>query len=287
MIEKAVIKLIEKELSINITGTVPVGGGSVNKAYCLHTDAKKYFIKINSAGEFPGMFEAEAAGLNLIAQSATIAVPEILLKGEVTGESFLLLEWIDSQQPTASASQKLGMQLAQMHRHSSEFFGLDKNNYMGSLHQSNKKHSTWSDFFVNERLQPMIKLAADKQLLNAKDIADFELLCKKLPGLFTEEPSSLLHGDLWGGNYLVSDKGTPYLIDPAVSYGNREFDIATTTLFGGFSREFYTSYHEQFPLNKGWEQRIDLWNIYPLLVHLNLFGMGYLAQVKHCLRRYL
>jgi protein-ribulosamine 3-kinase len=158
---------------------------------------------------------------------------------------------------------------------------------MGSLPQSNKKHESWADFFIAERLMPMVKMAIGKRLLDNADAAKFDKLYKNLPGIFDEEAPSLIHGDLWGGNYLVDIDENPYLIDPALTYGHREFDIAMTTLFGGFSNEFYGAYRESFPLAKGWEGRIDLWNLYPLLVHLNLFGMWYLGQVRGCLGRYV
>jgi fructosamine-3-kinase len=174
-----------------------------------------------------------------------------------------------------------------MHNNSAAYFGFEGNNYMGSLTQSNKKHDTWSSFFVEERLQPMVKIAFDKRLLNKVDVQNFDRLYSKLHKLFKEEPSSLIHGDLWGGNYLISTDEKPYLIDPAVSYGNREFDIAMTTLFGGFSESFYAAYNESFPLNKGWNERIELWNLYPLLLHLNLFGAGYLEQVREGVEAYI
>lgn len=282
-----ILTYIKKALSIKVLNSEPVSGGSINRAYHLQTGDKKYFIKINSKTQFPGMFEDEAEGLKLIAKTETIAVSKVLLIGSVGNDSFLLMEWINASRPSPRSSEILGRQLAQMHRHSSDFFGLDGDNYMGSLRQSNQKHNTWSGFFINERLLPMVKMAVEKGLLSTKDVADFEILYKNLPGLFTEEKPSLIHGDLWGGNYLISDAGIPYLIDPAVSYGNREFDIAMTTLFGGFDAAFYSAYQDEFPLNKNWEHRIDLWNLYPLLVHLNLFGLGYLGQVRDCLRKYI
>jgi len=174
-----------------------------------------------------------------------------------------------------------------MHKNTAGHFGLDRDNYMGSLPQSNKMHERWSDFFIEERLQPMVQMAADNKLLTGNDVTSFERVYKNLEGLFTEEDPSLIHGDLWRGNYLIDQSEKPYLIDPAVSYGHREFDIAMTTLFGGFSDGFYNAYNETFPLAKGWEGRVDLWNLYPLLVHLNLFGSGYLGEVRGCLRRYL
>jgi len=183
--------------------------------------------------------------------------------------------------------QKLGLQLAQMHRNNAPDFGFEKDNYMGSLPQSNRKHTTWKSFFIGERLKPMVKLAFDASFIGQKLVSDFEKLYEKLGDFFEEEKPSLIHGDLWGGNYLISSEGKPYLIDPAVSYGFREFDLAMTHLFGGFSADFYQAYEEEFPLQANWQKRIDLWNLYPLLLHLNLFGTGYLGQVKNGLKKFI
>jgi protein-ribulosamine 3-kinase len=285
-IGKHIQQYIEKVLSVPVTDCKPVSGGSINRAYVLHTANDKYFIKINDS-RYSGMFEAEAASLELIAKTATIAVPQVILSGTTEKECFLLLRWIDTQRPTPKTSAVLGTRLAKLHQCTSGYFGLDADNYMGSLIQSNKKHNTWAEFFINERLKPMVKVAVNKRLLNTDDAADFKILYQNLPGLFKEEPSSLLHGDLWGGNYLISANGKPYLIDPAVYYGHREFDIALTTLFGGFTNEFYHAYNESFPLANGWEQRIDLWNLYPVLVHVNLFGAGYVGQLRRSLKQYI
>ena len=286
-ITKQTRKYIEDAMSLQINDCHAVSGGSINRAYGLQTSSGKFFIKINDGIRYPGLFEAESNGLKLIGQTRTVAVPEVLLTGSVNSEIFLLLNWIDPILPTKKTSTLLGNQLARMHQCSSRYFGLNKDNYMGSLTQSNNKHTTWSAFYAEERLQPMVKIAAEKQLIDAQDTTAFDLLCKNLPNLFDEEPSSLLHGDLWGGNYLISADNEPYLIDPAVSYGNREFDLAMTTLFGGFSTDFYEAYNETFPLQKGWRKRTDLWNLYPLLLHLNLFGVGYLQQVRQCLKKYV
>ncbi len=283
---KGIISIVEQHLSTAITGSRFVSGGSINIAYELQTATGKYFLKVNHKTLYPGMFEAEAEGLKLMAQTGTVRVPSIVLQGHSGNESFLLLEWIDSRRGSVQATALLGIQLAKMHQHSAGNFGLDHDNYMGSLPQSNHRHNKWSDFFVQERLQPMVSLAVDKRLLEYADAGNFEKLYARMPELFEEETPALLHGDLWSGNYLTTPEDEPYLIDPAVYYGHREVDLAMTMLFGGFSNEFYTSYHEAFPIAKDWHQRVDLWNLYPLLVHLNLFGAGYSGRVKEALNNY-
>lgn len=137
-----------------------------------------------------------------------------------------------------------------------------------------------------ERLQPLVKLAYDSGLLDGQDARRMEILYKKLPEILPVEPPSLIHGDLWSGNYMVGNDGNPCIIDPAVYYGHREMDIAMSKLFGGFSPEFYRAYNEEYPMVKGWEKRVELNQLYPLLVHVNLFGEGYNRQVRQILKDY-
>jgi fructosamine-3-kinase len=279
-VSAGVINDIELGLNAKIQRITPITGGDINLAYRLQTTLGNFFIKVNSRHQFPGMFKCEERGLAAIGKTNAIAVPEVILRGDTGGESYLILQWIDAGQSCKTSSQQLGRQLAQMHRNTSAQFGFEADNYMGSLHQSNRPHDNWAQFFIEERLQPMVKIALDKRGLVKSDMYQFDELYKKLPDLFTEEPPALLHGDLWGGNYLISTEGKPYLIDPAVSYGNREFDIAMTTLFGGFDHVFYEAYNQEFPLLLGWQQRLKFWNLYPLLVHVNLFGGVYAKQVR-------
>lgn len=271
----------------SIIAAKPVSGGSINEVYRLQTETEFFILKLNDAIKFPDMFALEAEGLAAIRQTKTITVPNVIAAGTAENQSFLLLENIETGPKSKASMQKLGLQLAEMHQNTAEDFGFEKDNYMGSLPQSNWKHETWSAFFVAERLQPMVKLAFDASFIEQKWVSDFEKLYQKLPELFDEEKPSLIHGDLWSGNYLISNEGKPYLIDPAVSYGFREFDLAMTQLFGGFNADFYQAYREAFPLQVGWQKRVDLWNLYPLLMHLNVFGLSYLEQVKLGLRRFI
>lgn len=279
-VSASIISDIECNLNAQIKNVSRVSGGDINQAYRLQTTLGNFFIKINSLHKFPGMFKSEESGLAAIRKTNTIAVPEVVLQGDTGDESYLMLQWIEAGYGDVISSKKLGRQLAFMHRDTAAQFGFEAGNYMGSLHQSNKQHNNWARFFIEERLQPMVKMAVDKRELTQTDMYRFDELYKKLPDVFTEEPPALLHGDLWGGNYLIDTSGKPYLIDPAVSYGNREFDIAMTTLFGGFDRGFYEAYNQKFPLLPGWQQRLKLWNLYPLLVHVNLFGGKYANEVR-------
>lgn len=286
-IAKNLITEIENKLRVIVNGAFAVDGGSINKVYRLDTSGGNLLLKVNNGHSFPKTFKLEREGLAAIKATQTIAVPDVLLNGEVGADSYLLMRWIAPGRASQKALYLLGEQLAQMHGHTATHFGFATDNYMGSLPQSNKMHSTWSSFFIEERLKPMVAIAIQKQELNNNDIALFEKLYMLLPELFPEESPALIHGDLWSGNYLIDSGEKPYLIDPAVSYSNREFDIAMTTLFGGFGNEFYDAYNSCFPLQKGWQQRLNLWNLYPLLLHVNLFGSSYLTDTRRCLAAFV
>ena len=157
---------------------------------------------------------------------------------------------------------------------------------MGSLAQVNRQGVSWTEFFIEERLKPQVELGELKGLLAGSILDQFEIVYEKLDSLYPAERPALIHGDLWSGNYLVNSAEKPVLIDPAISYSNRECDIAMTTLFGGFQQLFYDAYNEVFPLQQGWKQRLDLWNLYPLLVHVNLFGTSYLGGIRRTLAEF-
>jgi fructosamine-3-kinase len=181
---------------------------------------------------------------------------------------------------------ELGRGLANIHKNRSPTFGLNHDNYIGSLKQSNSPTNSWIHFFIHSRINSQLKLAIDKGQLNSSHQQKFEILFKELPNLLPNEKPALLHGDLWSGNVIVDHHGNAVLIDPAVYYGHREMDLAFTRLFGGFNSEFYHSYFETFPLEPGFDNRVDIYNLYPLLVHVNLFGGSYANQVVSILNRF-
>lgn len=263
---------------MKIISRTAVGGGSINSCSRVVTDGGIYFLKENSAERFPGMFEAEAKGLALLRNTNTFCVPGIIL--QESGRLFL--EWLEKDK---GSWRDAGKKLAQLHKNTSTTFGLDHDNYIGSLPQSNKQHTTWTEFFAAERMLPQLKLARDQKKIDAALVAKGENFCRALDEIFPAEPPALLHGDLWSGNFFFSSQG-PSIFDPAVYYGHREMDLAMAKLFGGFDEEFYKGYEEEFPLEKNWEARVDLCNLYPLLVHVNLFGGGYAGEVKNILAKF-
>ena len=269
-----------------ISGVSPVGGGSINSACKLECPAGKFFLKYNDADSYPAMFEKEAAGLRLLGNTGAIRVPGIIGHGQAGKHAFLLLEYVDTSQAAKDYGEDFGRKLAALHRNTASHFGLDHDNYIGSLRQQNSRHARWTDFFREERLKVQLNLAARKGLMPAGMQKSFDRLFGKLDDIFPEEPPSLLHGDLWSGNYMPAEDGHVYIIDPAVYYGSREMDLAMTRLFGMAGKGFYEAYHEACPLQPGWRERIAICNLYPLMVHVNLFGAGYLGSVEGVLRAF-
>lgn len=272
--------------SSSIEAASSVSGGSVNRAFKLQSGGKSFFLKVNQLDAFPKMFDKEILGLDLLRKSSAITVPNVLLKGEFEEQAYLVLEFVETSQPTKNYWKLFGEGLAELHQNSAQMFGLEYNNYNGSLVQVNDFKSDWTSFFIENRLMEQQRQARDKGRLDRQLSEMLEKLYPKLSSIFPKEQPSLLHGDLWSGNYLVKD-GMPCFMDPSVYYGHREVDLAMTLLFGGFDKKMYESYQAKFPLQKGWEQRVDLLNLYPLLVHVNLFGSSYSQRAKSILKNYV
>jgi fructosamine-3-kinase len=286
--ENDVSELLTDQLGkpVGILSFSSVGGGSINLAYRLETTEGSFFIKINDASRYPEMFQKEAVGLQVLSDAREIPVPEVIGFGESGNQSFLVLKFIESRSHAPDFWEDFGHRLAALHKHSQPAFGLSHDNYIGSLYQSNKEHDSWGVFFTEERLRPMIRMAFDHGRMDRDDVKAFDLFEKYLPEVFPEEPPALIHGDLWSGNYMADEQGHAVIIDPAVYYGHREMDLGMSQLFGGFHSRFYEAYHEAHPLYPGWQKRLDYCNLYPLLVHVNLFGRSYLGEVRSILRKF-
>lgn len=232
------------------------------------------------------MFDTEMRGLSLISQTRTIGVPKSLFTGEGEGVSFIVMEYLDAGAETGTFWETFACSLARMHRVTQKNFGLDHNNYIGSLQQSNVLHSDYCSFFVNERLEKQLNHAINNKVITSDIVLQFNMLYIKLPEIIPAEPPALIHGDLWNGNFVTGPDGNAWLIDPSIYFGHREADIAMSNLFGGFSNRFYESYQQHFPMEPGWQKRLDIYNLYPLLVHLNLFGKAYLNNILNILKRF-
>lgn len=278
---------IEYLLCVKLTTTQAISGGDISEAYLLETETERFFCKINKNAEAFEMFLAERSGLEAISKTNVIDTPLVLLCEKVEKGGFLLMEYIEPKKASSKEMELFGHQLAALHQFSgSETFGWNINNFIGSLSQSNNSYSDWPSFYIEERLLPQLKIACDLERLSKDEIPSEERLLKTCENLFPETKPSLLHGDLWSGNYLISTNGTPYLIDPAVFFGHNEVDIAMTRLFGGFDSSFYHAYSEHFPKVNGEKERNDIYQLYYLLVHLNLFGSSYKSSAIKILKTY-
>jgi fructosamine-3-kinase len=292
MLPGTLINQIQSKLSeklgtgITVRDSKPLSGGDINAAFRLNTNKGNFFLKHNSASRYPGMFRSEARGLELLEAAKELDVPAVVDAGEAGQDAYLILEFIESAPQNRNFWESFGSSLARLHRHTNNYFGLDHDNYIGSLHQLNNKHERWTDFFIHERLERQLQLARKNGLADRRMTAQFERLFERLPDIFPEEPASLVHGDLWSGNYMTGSKGQAVIIDPAVYYGHREMDIGMSRLFGGFDAGFYESYNLEYPLAPGWQERVEICNLYPLMVHVNLFGGSYVNSVNNILRQF-
>ena len=287
-LQKAVQSSLKDVLGtpVKIKSFSPVAGGCINESGRLETEQGSFFLKWNRADLFPGMFETEARGLDLIRQAACVKVPEVICTGKFDSAIFIVLEFIGSADRSPGYWEMLGHQMGLLHGRKNSFFGLDHNNYIGSLPQQNEGEDGWADFFIEKRLKPQLRMAVDSGKMGHTQLLQFERLFGKLSNLIPSSEPSLLHGDLWGGNLMIDQSGMPCLVDPSVYFGHPEVDIAMTFMFGGFDKAMYRAYEEISPLTPGWKERSEIHNLYPLLVHVNLFGGSYTHSVVEVLNRY-
>jgi protein-ribulosamine 3-kinase len=283
----AIVFEIEAHASVTVKQFSFCGGGCINTGGKLLTSGGIFFLKWNGLERLPRLFETEADGLRLLRSSNSVFVPEVIHVGVAGTWQFLLMPFISEGPRRTTYWSEFGTELAALHRVDARTFGLDYDNYIGTLVQCNTQLLSWTEFFVERRLRPQLRMASDDGKVDSAMSKKFETLFNKISSLVPEERPSLLHGDLWGGNLMTTPDGRPCLIDPAVYYGNREVDIAMTHLFGGFDFSYMKSYEEVHPLLPGFHERLALYNLYPLLVHVNLFGGGYASQVKVVLNRFV
>ncbi len=265
-----------------------VAGGSIHRCVRWETGAGPVFVKIAAASEAP-MFEAEADGLRALGAAQALRIPEVLAVGTAGGESALALEWIDCGASTPASEARLGRQLAALHRTTSDRHGWHRDNAIGRTPQSNVPTGDWARFYAERRLGFQLRLA-ERNGLDARVIDRGLLLVERCGAFFTSyrPVPSLLHGDLWGGNWAtVAGSDEPVIFDPAVYYGDREADLAMTRLFGGFGPAFYAAYSEAWPLDAGADTRQGLYNLYHVLNHWNLFGGGYGRQAAAMIEQLL
>jgi fructosamine-3-kinase len=276
---------LEQRLGSTVRAVATISGGDINDAYRITlADGRRLFVKTNRNAP-PDFFAREAAGLAFLEQGLDVGhlrVPEVIL----SSESALVLELLELGPPSTAADERLGRGLAHLHRASPGSFGLAHDNYIGTLVQPNRRTATWAEFYGQERLLAQARLPEADRLLDRALRRRLDRLVARLDELVGEaEEPARVHGDLWGGNWLCTTKG-PFLVDPAAYGGHREVDLAMMRLFGGFSDRVFEAYEEVAPLASGHLERVSLYQLYPLLVHVNLFGAGYLNGVSRILGEY-
>ncbi len=290
---------------VEVLDTQFLNGGDINTAARVFTSLGTFFVKWNQANlsgtgrqridevmpDGDDLFAVEAKGLAILRNANAIRVPAEVGHGRQGDQAYLILEYIESGAtglPGAPPDYwaRLGQQLAELHAHTQPQFGLDHDNFIGTLSQRNTLMSNGIDFFFEQRLLPQAGQALYNGLLGKVHYDALFRLRDRLSNLLPADRPALLHGDLWTGNVLITESNQPALVDPAVYYGLREAELAFTYLFGGFDTHFYEAYTELFPLEPGFAERIPIYNLYPLLVHVNLFGTGYVSGVERVLNRF-
>jgi len=289
ILEEKIKAKFEEKLGSKIKSLTSLSGGCISDAFKITTAVgSNYFLKYNPSTS-NDMFIKEANGLKELAKSAAIRIPEVL----GFDDDYILLEYISTGSKKKNFFEEFGRSFAEMHKFTSENFGFYEDNYIGSNPQKNipakKEKSNWVEYYFNKRILYQFKLA--EKLGNSTDelrrgILKLEIKIQEIIGNSNEKPA-LLHGDLWSGNYMVGENSSAVLIDPAVYYGNREADLGMTKLFGGFGSEFYKSYNETFLLEDGYEYRENIYKLYHVLNHLNLFGGGYYSQALSLIKFYI
>ncbi len=284
---EALAAAVGAAVGVEVASAERARGGDINQAARLTlADGRRLFVKFR-AGAPAGMYRAEANGLAWLASAGALPVPQVVAVGEDAEPRFLALGWIEPGAPAADHGERLGHGLATLHRAGAEGFGGDADNFIGNLEQANGPRPSWAEFYAERRLAPLARRAIDDGALPAGAWASLERLFARLPDLVgPEEPPARLHGDLWAGNAMAGADGRAYLVDPAAYGGHREVDLAMMRLFGGFSASCFAAYDEAWPLAPGHEDRVALYQLYPLLVHAVLFGGTYGGSVLRALRAY-
>ena len=262
-----------------------IAAGNHNQGIRLETTEGIFFLKLNFDHE-RSILAKEAEGLQKLRKSTFLKIPLTYGQGRIEDYNYLLSEFIPSSRQQLDYWENLGLGLAQLHLNTSKQFGFDSDNYIASLHQKNHPVDNWTDFFVEQRLEPMLGKAYFDGIIPLDFLKRFQTIYPKLESIFPKEKPALLHGDIWSGNVICDGEGQPCLIDPAVYYGHREMDMAFSKLFGGFDSKFYDAYDSIVPLEPDFDSRMGIYNLYPLLVHLNLFGTAYLPGIEKIVKRY-
>ncbi|WP_223154994.1 fructosamine kinase family protein [Alkalibacillus aidingensis] len=269
----------------NIKKVEPVHGGEINQSYYVETDEQQYFLKYNPDAP-KDFFRLEVEGLRLIKSTNTVNVPHVITYLDQPGKSILMTEWIEGRSNT-DTEYLLGEQLAKLHQTYAKQHGFKEKTYIGTLPQKNDFYDEWVDYYRDKRLIQQYRLGVERGLISGERQKGLQQLMDQLhKWIPTGIKPSYLHGDFWGGNWLTGPKGEPYVIDPSFLYGDRHFELAFTELFGGFSKSFYRGYNSILPEDGYYPQVKKLYQLYYLLVHLNIFGEMYGSSVDSVIKEY-
>ncbi len=293
MIPDDLVAEIAAAIGARAVAAEQVGGGSINRAVRLGLDDGRLVFVKHAPEASQGAYATEARDLAWLAETGAMRTPGVLAVGDAPGARFLALEWIEGAVPVGAArspvnAEGFGRALATMHRHGASSFGLDRDNLIAGLPQSNTPCDRWADFYGERRLEPLARRAVAGGRMAPGFLTRIDRLRALLPELCgSPEPPARLHGDLWNGNAAIDRDGTPVVFDPAVHGGHREIDLAMMRLFGGFPESVFRAYAEEFPLSDGHERRTELFQLAPILVHVCLFGGGYARSAERIVARYL
>jgi fructosamine-3-kinase len=289
MLPDSLRETVEARLDVTIHSSSSVGGGCIANACRVDTDDAPLFVKYGGA-EVARTFPGEAAGLEAMrAAESPLDIPAVIDRAAPDGgrPGFLVMEWIETGRKREEFWVDFGRGLAQMHGHAEAQYGFEQDNFIGRLPQQNEWTDAWPAFYRTQRLEPQVRMARERGRWQPDWNDALEALYRRLPDILPEMPkASVLHGDLWKGNFMVTAEGEPAIIDPATYYGHREADLAMTELFGGYQDRFYDAYREAWPLEPGYDTRKEVYNLYHLINHLNLFGAGYAGSVEGILRNF-
>jgi len=276
--------LLEQIFDQHISSIETVSGGDINNAYCVKLDNKQVcFVKHNTYANGDDMLYTERISLEYLSAYSPFNIPSVLQCSSINNDHFLVLDFITEGHASKKDYFSFGQKLAMLHKTTQDNYGFFNDNYIGTLHQKNDLTTNWKDFYINNRLRYQLELAIESGILSSEVLDNLDAIDRHWDTYIPEEKASLLHGDLWSGNYLVTKTGEITIIDPAVYYGHREVDIAMTQIFGGFPQAFYDGYQNTYPLEEGYEQRQCLYQLYPMLVHTNIFGGSYTTQTMQLL----
>lgn len=286
MIERNTRTWLEQVLDSKITVVDYISQSEHNQCLQIRraSDDQLFFLKIILGTNKTLRVQTEVQGLKEIDSSKAIRTPKRI--AQEANKGYLLLEWIERSIPNLESQRQFGQDLARMHHCQQKQFGFRTDNFIAHLEQQNTAYDNWARFYMEQRIEPQIKYLIDADIIPSQYHTKLDILYKQIEENCPKEPASLLHGDLWGGNFMINNAGNAYIFDPAVYYGHREMDIAMSLLFGSFGRPFYEGYQAQYPMEAGFNTRVSLYQIYPLMIHARLFGGFYIRQCTDVLNRW-